>query len=70
MGKNKTLGLIDNLLDDTDGLDFLLINALAIDMEWKNVLQPVSGKEFLMKNIHMMALTLVLVMPMKNMECT
>ena len=44
--KNKTLGLIDNLLDDTDGLDFLLINALAIDMEWKNVLQPVSGKEF------------------------
>ena len=34
---NKTLGLIDNMADDksVSELDFVLINALAIDMEWK-----------------------------------
>lgn len=34
---NKTLGLIDNMVDDksVSELDFALINALAIDMEWK-----------------------------------
>lgn len=44
--KDKTLGLIPNLLEDISGLDFLLINALAIDMEWKNPIQPINGKEF------------------------
>ncbi len=33
--KNKTLGLIDNLFDDVSQYNFLLVNALAIDMEWK-----------------------------------
>lgn len=35
--KDKTLGLIDNMADDksVSELDFALINALAIDMEWK-----------------------------------
>lgn len=44
--KDKTLGLIPNLLEDISGLDFLLINALEIDMEWKNPIQPINGKEF------------------------
>ena len=33
--KDKTLGLIPSLLDHVDN-DFLLVNALGIDMEWKN----------------------------------
>ena len=36
----KTFKLIPNLLDDVDGLDYVLVNALAIDMEWKNKIQP------------------------------
>lgn len=32
---NKTLGLINNLFDDISMEDILLINALAIDMEWE-----------------------------------
>ncbi len=39
----KTLGLLQNVLDDVSDKDFLLINALGIDMEWKNVIQPVPG---------------------------
>ena len=34
--KNKTLNLIDNLLDSVDNNTFFLVNALAIDMNWKN----------------------------------
>ena len=35
--KGKTLGLIPNLLDTIDPTtDFALVNALGIDMEWKN----------------------------------
>ncbi|MBO4468623.1 MAG: hypothetical protein J5766_04920, partial [Clostridia bacterium] len=35
--KSKTLGLIPSLLDPTDtDKDFILINALGIDMEWEN----------------------------------
>ena len=35
--KKNTLNLIDNLLDDIDeGTNFILINALGIDMEWKD----------------------------------
>lgn len=43
--KEKTLGLLDNLIDDStvQNLDFALINALAIDMEWEKVIQPVKG---------------------------
>lgn len=38
---NKTLGIIDQLVKDSDvdKLDFMLINALAIDMKWNNQLQ-------------------------------
>lgn len=39
--KDKTLGQIDNLVDDNavQGRTFALINALAIDMSWKNQIQ-------------------------------
>ena len=33
---NKTFKLINNLVDNVDGNVFFLINALAIDMNWKN----------------------------------
>ena len=36
---NKTLKLIDNLLDKAPDNDFLLVNALAIDMEWVKKIQ-------------------------------
>ena len=36
---NKTFNLVNNLLDSVNELDFILINALAIDMEWKNKIQ-------------------------------
>lgn len=41
----KTLGLINNLVDDISREDLLLINALAIDMEWeqKFLLRPGFG---------------------------
>ena len=43
--KNKTLNLIDNLFDDSvNQKDFILTNALAIDMEWKKVIQPTTTK--------------------------
>ena len=35
----KTFKLIPNLMDNVDGLDYVLVNALAIDMEWKNKIQ-------------------------------
>lgn len=36
--KNKTLGLIDSLYDDVSDYNFVLANALAIDMNWvKNI---------------------------------
>ncbi|MBE6147069.1 MAG: serpin family protein [Firmicutes bacterium] len=37
--KNKTLNLVDNLEDNLNNRDFVLINALALDMEWKNRIQ-------------------------------
>lgn len=36
----KTFNLINNLLDSVSEQDFYLINALAINMEWKNLIQP------------------------------
>lgn len=36
---DKTFNLIDNLYDNVDDKDFVLINALAIDMEWVNKIQ-------------------------------
>lgn len=39
--ENNTLGIIKNMLQDTDvaDLDFALVNALAIDMQWTNHIQ-------------------------------
>lgn len=42
---NKTFNLVNNLLDDVSQNDFLLINALAIDMNWKNQIHCASGSE-------------------------
>ena len=36
---NKTLNLINNIFDDVSGNDYILINALAIDMLWKEEIQ-------------------------------
>lgn len=35
----KTLNLIKNISDDISDKDYVLVNALAIDMEWKNQIQ-------------------------------
>lgn len=42
---NKTFNLINNLMDDVSALDFILINALAIDMDWKNQIHCASGSK-------------------------
>ena len=36
---DKTFGLITNITDDVSHLDFMLVNALAIDMEWIEKIQ-------------------------------
>lgn len=36
---NKTFKLIDNIADDISNQNFILVNALAIDMEWVNKIQ-------------------------------
>ncbi|MBQ9826786.1 MAG: hypothetical protein IJM61_06370 [Firmicutes bacterium] len=41
--KDKTLGLIPKAVDDLTGLDYVLVNALAIDMEWVKKIQPETG---------------------------
>lgn len=42
---NKTLKLINNLFDEAPDSDFMLVNALAIDMEWVNKIQS-EDKEY------------------------
>ncbi len=44
---DNTLGIISGILTDDDvaGLDFALVNALAIDMEWTNRIQCAVGPE-------------------------
>lgn len=45
--KNKTLNIIDNLLNEVDSTtNFMLVNALAIDMEWENKFFHPGGEEF------------------------
>lgn len=50
----KTLGLIDNMIDDSNvsELNFALVNALAIDMEWeeKFLENNIEGIEYLHEN--------------------
>ena len=42
--KNKTLNLLDNLIESIpDETNFILVNALAIDMEWKKRIQSDKG---------------------------
>lgn len=41
--KENTFGLVDGLIDDTGDLEFVLANALAIDMEWVKKVKPVEG---------------------------
>ena len=52
--KEKTLGLIDNAVDDVSQNDFFLINALAIDMNWNNQIHCAVGSEVpcLVNNYH------------------
>ena len=44
--KNKTLNLIDNLFNDeqVSGLNYILTNALAIDMKWNKTFQVAVGE--------------------------
>ena len=48
---NKTLNLINNLLDDAPNNDFMLVNALAIDMEWVNKIQS-KDKDYSVYYLH------------------
>ena len=41
--KDKTLGLIPSIMDDLSALDYVLVNALAIDMEWNKQIQSETG---------------------------
>lgn len=43
--QDKTFGMINGLFDDVSDLDFVLANALAIDMEWVKRIQPDQGKD-------------------------
>ena len=46
---DKTLELINNMLNDSDvtSLDYALVNALAIDMDWENkFLKPIDGEAY------------------------
>lgn len=39
----RTFNLVNNLVSDISNKDFILLNALAIDMEWVNKIQPTLG---------------------------
>ena len=43
---NKTFKLINDLLDDVSGKSFVLVNALGINMEWKNKIQKVKDEYY------------------------
>lgn len=47
----KTFNLIDNLYDDVSAFDYILVNALAIDMEWVNKIQS-ETKDFSIEYSH------------------
>ena len=42
----KTFDLIKNITDDISRLDFILLNTVAIDMEWVNTIKPTQGDYF------------------------
>lgn len=43
---NKTFGLINNLFDNVSENQYILVNALAIDMEWNKVIQADGNTDF------------------------
>ena len=45
MVSNKTFNLVNNLLDYVSGNNFFLINALAIDINWNNLIQCAYGSK-------------------------
>ena len=47
----KTFGLINNLFNDISDFDFILVNSLAIDMEWINKIQN-QYEDYLVKFPH------------------
>lgn len=50
---NKTFGLIESLFDNSvSGQDYILTNALAIDMEWKYLIQNAAGSKVDGKYLH------------------
>lgn len=57
--KDKTFGLVNNIVNETDPIQnvFYLVNALAIDMEWKqtlgvNVSGPITAETIHPYNVH------------------
>lgn len=44
---DKTFKLVDNLFTDVSSYDFILVNALAIDMEWVNKIQSETGSGYI-----------------------
>ena len=48
---DKTFKLINNIADDISNQDFILVNALAIDMEWVNKIQS-ENKMFIVDYAH------------------
>jgi len=49
---NKTLGLVNNIVEDVSSKELILINALAINMEWENkFLTPSTAKGSPGKNV-------------------
>ncbi len=63
--ENKTLGIIQNMLDDytvqNPSTNTILINALAIDMEWANAFdtQDTKGEEFNLQDGNTMTATMM-----------
>ena len=63
--ENKTLGIIKNMLDDNivqnPNAEMLLINALAIDMEWENSfdVSDTNGEDFYLKDNNTMTATMM-----------
>lgn len=43
---DKTFKLVDNLFTDVSSYDFILVNALAIDMEWVTIIQSETGSGY------------------------
>ena len=49
--QSKTFDLVNNLVDDLSNIDYMLVNALAIDMEWINKIQA-EDKDYIVHYEH------------------